>query len=228
MNYDDQLMLADYDDYLAYRNGGIGDYGMGGFLSKLNRLRKKIHKTVTPKPIQKLEKKIANNPKIVKVVTAAGAIVAGIYAGPTAAQAVLAAGKMQLQKIGMDKEVKRAEAVNKAVAAAQETINKLPVEQQQIVVNAFNAEGPSALSKPEIKKILEEPIKATTNSLALSVETYAGKPLNEATQNAAMIAEAAPKILEENKIFGIEKQYLIYGAAAVLGLTLLSVMMRKN
>lgn len=228
MNYDDQLMLADYDNYMDYRGGGIGDYGMGGFLSKLNSLRKKIHKKITPKPLLKLERKILNNPKIIKVVSVAGSIVAGIYGGPAAAQAVMAAGKMQLQKIGMEKEVKRAEAINKAIDLAQEKINRLPPEEQQKVVDAFNKDGPSALEKPEIKSILEAPIKEAARSLSISVETDKGVPVNVATANADKIAEAAPQIMAENKIFGIDKNLFIYGGAAVLGVVILSVFMRGN
>lgn len=230
-NYEEFMGLTDPDGYeLHMTQSSLNGFEMGGLFSKIKKLHKKIHKKLTPKPIQKLENKIKNNPKIIKVISTVGAVVATIYAGPTAGQAILAAGNKLAADVEFKNQAKKVEAYNKTVAAVQEKIKDLPPENQQIIADAFAKEGVKALEQPKIKQLMMPALQAGTVALSTVIETDAGKAPNVASENAKKIGEMVPEIVKENdgKIFGVDRKLIIYSAAGVLGVVLLSLFMRRS
>lgn len=231
MNYDEMVSVQYDNGRNNYAYGGPlnefegdEDNNLGSLWSKLKKLRKKT----TPKFVLKAERKITRNPKIMKVVTAVGAVVATVYGGPAAGQAVLALGKAHVTGVEMNNKARKIEAQNRTVEAVQEKIKELPVEKQMLIKRAYDEKGVAAFKEPEIKQLLDAPMQAGVKVLAQEVELDAGRPPNVATENAEKIAALTPQIVEENhdKIFGVEKKYLVMGAAGVLGLTILGLMMR--
>lgn len=230
-NYEEFMGLTDPEGYEAHLNqSALNGFELDGLFSKIKKLHKKLHKKFTPKPIQKLENKIKNNPKIIKVISAVGAVVGTIYGGPAAGQAILAAGNKLAADVEFKNQAKKVEAYNKTVAAVEEKIRDLPPQNQQIVADAFARDGVKALEQPKIKQLMMPALQAGTVAMATVIETEAGKPPNVASENAAKIGEMVPEIVKENEgqIFGIDRKLVIYGAAGVAGLVLLSLFMRRS